>query len=509
MKAAQTFDAEVFIRRLDAMDKVLVRAGFPPTSAFWQRDRQRFFRALALRDPHRRRLAIRRWVLRVGRRGGKSSNLCRIAVAWALWGAWDVPAGDIAVIGFISKDRDEAAARLRTIAAILDALGISYDARGDDIELRDKRCAFRVLTCSVAGVVGPTVVLLVGDEMAHWESRENKADPAPLVMGSSRPAMASQPFAFEIDSSAPWASDDYHAQLFDAGNTDAQLVSHAATWEANPTISEQDTRDIEPDPKLWSMNYAALPGLVVSLANDPVDVAACFERMPPSSLSRPWLAMDPSSLRGDAFAYVAGKEGDSGELAVLEVGGWSGDELRGVTMNDVVRHIAHRAKILGISTIFSDQREEASLRSMFSDHVIKLVSYAWSETSKDDAVMRLRRLMRERKLYLPAHEQLRRELSTMKARLMPNGRTKYETNGLDFASALITLMHAAVAGAVLKPKVRPVVKASPPVLYRSPMTGVLEGSLSGSHGGGGDDGYSPDLQRVADNFYESTRPRRY
>ncbi len=445
----KTFDAEAFIKRLDAMDVVLVQHGFHDASPWWRKERARFIRALkGRRDERGRGAAVRRWVLRVGRRGGKSSMLARIAVAWALWGTWFVPTGDIAVVGFISKDRDEASARLRTIAAILDALGVAYEPRGDEIELVGKGVCFRVLTCTVAGVVGATLILLIGDEMAHWESREDRANPADRVMGASRPAMATQPWAFEIDSTAPWGADDYHSTLFNAGDNGTQIVSHAATWTANPSISEQDTHDLEQDPKLWSMNYAAIPGVTLTLAFDPADLVPCFGRAARGRLGAGFVATDASSLRGDAFAYIAGRVSTAGELVVDEVDGWDGDELRGVEMDEIVERISARAKDWGANEVFGDQREEASLRALFANEGVRFTSYAWTEQSKDDAVMRLRRLMREGMLCLVEHPTLRRELTTMKARLLPSGRTRYETNGLDFASALITLAHGIVAGRV-------------------------------------------------------------
>jgi hypothetical protein len=72
--------------------------GWPALSAWWMETLTRFVTS------RRRQL-----VCRVGRRGGKSSTLCRFAVAFAL--AYDcrsIPPGDIGVVAFISVSRDEA-----------------------------------------------------------------------------------------------------------------------------------------------------------------------------------------------------------------------------------------------------------------------------------------------------------------------------------------------------------------------------------------------------------------
>lgn len=187
LSAGPRLDVSAFLAAFDALDAQLVAHGFPATSPWWRREIERFLRS-----------GRRRWVVRAGRRAGKSSTLCRLAVAWALRGPWHVPPGDIAIIAFVSVDRDEAGARLRTIGDILRALGVAFDPSGDEIELRDRRLVFRVVTCSIRGTVGFTSVAVFGDEVARWESRDTAANPAREVMASLRPTMATIPLAFEV-----------------------------------------------------------------------------------------------------------------------------------------------------------------------------------------------------------------------------------------------------------------------------------------------------------------------
>jgi hypothetical protein len=397
---------DAFLAAFDRLDAALVSVPreppWPATSPWWRAELERYLRS-----------GRRRWVIRAGRRAGKSSFLCRLACVVALWGRWSVPAGDTAVIAFVSVDRDEASRRLRTVRDILTDLAIDFDERGDEIELRDRRVVFRVVTCSVRGTVGFTSVMVVGDEMAKWESRDDKANPAREVMASLRPTMATQREAFEVCSSSPWGSDDYHAELFDQGETQHQAVSFAPTWIANPSITEAMTHELEPDEQIRLREYGAIPGATISDAFDPADVLAAFKA-------------------------------ENAKLRVGEIGGWDGAELRSQTMEGIVRTIAARARKWGAPRVFGDQREEASLQSLFAQQSVGFVHYAWSLASKDAAVQLLRRLMRERQIFLPEHERLRRELLRLKARLTPSGATQYMTNGLDYASALITLGHAAV-----------------------------------------------------------------
>ncbi|GMV19952.1 MAG: hypothetical protein AMXMBFR56_81760 [Polyangiaceae bacterium] len=448
----KTFTAKTFLERLWRLEAELVRQGFHPLSPWWRAQLERFVRALAGGRRGAAAAICRRWVIRAGRRAGKSSSLCRLAVAWALFGAWAIPAGDVAVVAFVSVSKDEAAARLRTIGAILRALGETYEERDGEIELTGSRhVLFKTFAATTKATVGFTSIAVFGDEVSRWESRDTAANPAAEVFGSLLPTLASQPFGFAVVCSSPWSTDDYHAQLFDAGDTDHQIVSFATTWAANPTISEDRTHELEPDHRVWSREYAAEPGLAVSAALDASDVLACYGRALPAKLRGGFVAIDPSSLRGDEFTYSAGRTVEGDGLAVLEVGGWGAKDQRHVSLASIVDTIAKRAQHWGTRTVFSDQREAAALEELFGQRGIRLQVFTWSEPSKDDAVMLLRRMMRERRLWLCEHAPMRTELVQMKARLAPSGRTLYQTSGLDYASTLITLAHAVVAGDLGEP----------------------------------------------------------
>jgi hypothetical protein len=298
MKAKPTFDVAAFLAAYDRLDAVLVKAGFPATSPWWRAQIERFFRA-------RRR----RWVIRAGRRAGKSSTLCRLAACWALAGPWSVPLGDTAVIPFVSLDRDEAAGRIRTISEILTALGVPHEPTSDEIYLPSRRLKFSVRTCSVRAV-GFTSVAIFADEMARWSSRDDSANPAREVMGSLRPTAATQPFAFEVCSSSAWSTVDYHAELFAQGCNEHQITSFAATWTANPTITELDTYGLEPDENTRLREYAGEPSTILTKGlNDPALVRAARTRKIPSWFHKRGAAaicFDASAGHpgGDAFAWA-------------------------------------------------------------------------------------------------------------------------------------------------------------------------------------------------------------
>lgn len=263
-----------FLEKLWAVDAALAKQGFPAFSPWWRKQLTRFF----LSDR-------RRWVVRVGRRGGKSTSWAKVAVAVALYGAWVVPAGDTAVVAFLSIDRGEASARLRTIAAMLAALDVEHSQRDGEIELKTRPVAFRVFAATTRAV-GFTAILAICDEVARWKDVATNANPAREVVASLAPALATQPEAKLILSSSPWTTHDFHATEFDKGDTSDQLATSAATWEANPSVTEADTHALEPDPRIWSREYAAQPSDAVASFCSSEDYDACVavgvRRRPPA-----------------------------------------------------------------------------------------------------------------------------------------------------------------------------------------------------------------------------------
>jgi hypothetical protein len=439
--------------RYDKLDKLLVLHGFPPTSPWWRRELERFVKS-----------GRRRWVLRVGRRGGKSSTLCRLAVVVALWGEWSVPPGDTAVIPIVSVKREEASDRLTTVRAILNAIGVAHSIRGSDIDIPERRACISVTTCSLAGTIGFTSVMVFADEMATWRNTETGANPAEEVMASLRPTMATQPTAFEVCSSAPWGLDDLHAELFAAGEDNqafdegraklkgyGQIVSFAPTWEANPTITEEETHELEPDPRIWSRAYAAIPS--ESVTGDwfgiALDVAIGSERCAEQVL--PWVrylvAIDPAFQR-DHFGYAVLScrslpadprypSRDRRIIRVHECGAWKpeGGERSPTQMAFRVRdelcskyHVGSVKEQDGTAWVITDQFEGQSFADLARQAGIVLQVVPWtagqSETSQIARYRSVRLAMMEGTFQLPAGqmgETLERDLRMVGSRLLAGG----------------------------------------------------------------------------------------
>lgn len=418
-----------FLERYDAMDRALVACGFPPTSPWWRSRIEKFLRS-----------GKRRWVLRVGRRGGKSTTLSRLLTAWVLWGPWTIPPGDTAIVAIVSIEREEADKRMVTVEAILTALGVTYErkAQAKEIHIPERRAAFAVKTCSLTGTVGFTSIAIFCDEQAKWQTKEGGANPAKEVMGTLRPTMMTQPLAFEIDCSAPWGTDDYHAKLCDLGTTDAQEFDHGATWEANPSpeTTEARTRNEEPDEKEWSRAYAAIPS--ASLSGDWFGLALdrCAESPRVTEERLDWvrylLALDVDFSREHLAYAVVSSRARRGEPRITRIHETGMRKLEGKKPTEVAERVrlgvATRWGLIGRdghATGIIDQ-EGMSFAEQARGAGLNLLVVPWSggtkATSETERYRAVRVAMREGGLYLPEDSvELLRELRAVRCRTTATG----------------------------------------------------------------------------------------
>jgi len=457
-----------FLRHLRQSDATLQRAGFPPISEWWWAEIRRFFGALTGTAD-----GPRQWVLRVGRRGGKSSTLCRVAVSWALAGPWDVPPGDTGYVMLCSTKRGEAAGRIATIGTILRELGVKHTRAGETIDLAGRNAAFRVFTASVSGVAGPTAIMAIGDEVALWRDSETGANPAAEVFAQLRPTVATQPWAPIILSSSAYSKTDYHAVQFSLGNTPAQRVSVASTWQANPSVTEGDTRALEPDDRAWARQYASIPQDTVTeswFGHDVID--ACVDRgrleTPDAPPGAHVIVAADAAFSRDRFAVAAvvSQRGDRSAARITSVlGTWAltPDDSGPLLPSACVAYAAAICRRFGTSQVLLDQFAAEPLREMFLAHDVYAKVSPWTATNKAARFRAVREAMLERLLRLPDEPELLRELHGVAGRLMAAGHERIEAaEGYDDrVHALVMAAHAALEhGAHVAPDIAPVETAA-------------------------------------------------
>lgn len=437
--------ATSLLARLDHVESQLVAAGWPTMSTWWSDTLRSFTRA------QRRQL-----VARVGRRGGKSSTCVRFAIAFALVfaGADLVPRGDTGWVVFVSARREEALSRLHTIEAALRAMRIPFDpADGDAIRIRGTHIGFRVQAPNIASVSGWTSILIVCDEVAKWRDVDTGVNPATEILAALRPTLASQPLGRILLISSPLSTLDAHAKAFDSGESDFQIVARAATWEANPTISESDTRALEPDDAIWRREYAAIPsedeeeGLFTAAELDavtraePVDLPPSLDRR--SDRSRVWryfAAMDPATRRDAWTLVVAGRRGTERTIRVCMVRQWLP---RGSTLSpeSVLTSISSLISPFGLFEVSSDQASADALSDIGRRVGVRVLIEPTSAGSKIDGFDNLRLLVSQKEIELAPDRDLRADLLSVRRRFTRSGVSielpRQNGRHCDYAPALV------------------------------------------------------------------------
>jgi hypothetical protein len=383
MKAKRR-DAGKFLASLWAMEKTLAAAGLPPLPGTWWRDTiNRFYRS-----------GKRRLVVRKGRRVFASTAVApRLAVAEALFGEHrHVPGTPPIVYAFLSVQRSEAAKRLRGIAAILDALGVAYAARGETIELKESPAVFAVITASHRTAVGDAVAFAWLDEVARWNDDEISANPAEQVVGSLSPALMTFPDAKLFLVSSPLTDEDFHAKQFDLGETEQQSVAFGTTWDINPTFSEADCRADQPDLKTFLREYAAQPQKRIEDDWFGAAIDAALTDEPPPAIVRgvtPIFACDPAFAQ-DHFGWAvvsswqAANDNATGRPTRVTwlhaAGAWRPDrlprEMARKLKDEVVSKYLPEPREL--PTVYTDQAEFYSFAELARDAGINLLLVPWT-----------------------------------------------------------------------------------------------------------------------------------
>jgi hypothetical protein len=422
-------------RTLLEIDQRLARAGVLPLTPWWKNQLERFYA-----HPTARTL-----VARVGRSSAKSHTTAKVALNETLCGDWKIPPGEIHRFVFVSVDKTEAAQRLHLLQEFLRALGVPFNAAGDEIVLQDMPRAFKVCAAQVSAVSGYRAFGAALDEVAKWTDGDKYSDPADEIATSVGAMTVSHPGARVLIVSSPFSVDDFHARAFDRGDTDAQIACQAPTWIANPSITEETTHRKEADPSKWSREYAAVPGDTETTAFAQADVLAAFASKPqPHPDGERFVLIDASQLRHDDFAVAIASGSTTGGLVLLEVDGIK----PGATTLEAVERVTALAQKHGARRVFGDRFEAGGLDALFLQKGLTLETPAWSPKSKHAAGALLRRLFSERQIALPEHARLRHELLTQRARLRPNEIVDYPTNGRDYVALLFVLCHAIEAGLI-------------------------------------------------------------
>jgi hypothetical protein len=171
-----------------------------------------------------------------------------------------VPPGDVGWFIVLSADKPQAKNRIKTAHKALDDLEIPHRSTTEEITLNDRPIGMKAIAATLEAVVSDTCIGTLCDEMARWRDKEHAgANPAKEILTSLKPSMATMPRAMGWYVSAPWSTLDEHHKMVEAGTDESQEVFVGATWEMNPTITEQDTYALERDDESRLREYGAVP----------------------------------------------------------------------------------------------------------------------------------------------------------------------------------------------------------------------------------------------------------
>lgn len=394
-------------------------------------------------------------VARVGRRGGKSTTLCRVAVYEAVYAKHRDSASERGYFAIISAERAQAQERLLTCARILQVLGIDHKPTKDMIDLVGINRGIRVFTASVSGVVSFTSIGALCDEEAHWRDKDAERNPAPEVLKNLRPTMLTNSKTARLwHLSAPYSVFDEHYAAFERG-TDAtfQTCFYAPTWVANPSETEETTRSREPDDQTWQCQYKAVP--LPSEENtffpaDHIDAAyklGCVALLPETVTH---VAGGDFAFRRNSSAIVVGKTGQTVEarsqfFQVTLDKEWIPVEAS-LKPGDVISEAVTIAERSRCDSLCCDLHYIETVREHLEDSTVSLAEYPSQDTAT--AYVRTRVLLAQGKLDLSrASEKLIKQLKQTTARPTANGleirNPEIRGNHGDLVSALVCMVYQA------------------------------------------------------------------
>lgn len=462
--------------RFFAFDAKLVELGVMPLSDWWKDGIGRWL------DAYEQKQVLELWAC-VGRGAAKSTALYKLALFFTLFGDFKVPPGEIHYAAVISRIKEEAAKGVGIVHKWLDLLGIRHRLAGGVVELLDRPRGIRILAASVAATSGFRAFALFKDERSKWSATADEDLDASEVDTSAVAMTATHPRAPIVAFGSAWSmSGPFYEAIIQGSNDSRVCLGPAATWVAAPHLREEDYRKKEKDPRKFAREYLCTFQEGATSAFNLEEVNAAFEPRELRPLGAPTLCLDPSSGKGDTWAYglvrwaesisdsseqwlyearydavtghaVKGKllrdragalvpnpdyhETNEPILLLSHLGGFEGRFGSKISGKDLVAWLAKFAKRHGVSRVVSDQREEFLLGSAFAEFGLGFTSYSWSISSKPEAYLHVSRLLREKRItfQLPTvhhseqeraesirwHQQARADLLSTEEKLMPSG----------------------------------------------------------------------------------------
>jgi hypothetical protein len=393
----------------------------------------------------------------VGRRGGKSETIARIAVFEAAHGGHGkvLAPGQLGLIAVISPLREQGQEILGYVRGLAALPQVKRYVEGEPTRdgVRFKSCIeVRCLTADAVNVSGPTVVMAILDEYAKFPGDEAVV-PDREILNSLRPALAPVKGAPRrrlvgitsayIEEGTAFETDRDHY-----GKADAPvLVVRGTTAQFNPAI---DVAWLERERKrigsaVFAREYQGIwqPAIVEGWFGQTIEACVDKGRSTPDrhALSvvegRRYYAGLDSAFRGDGFTLaIAHREipafpGDAKQMArrprsVLD-GCWCWRAPKGGVLG-VEKTVQQTARIIRAynATAWADQFALDPLKEIYKRYGVYLREAPWTSQNKALKFRRVRDEMIEGLVRIPDDAELLREFHSMRGKLLKSGGEQIE-----------------------------------------------------------------------------------
>lgn len=185
------------------------------------------------------------WVI-VGRRGGKSRIAALIAVFLACFKNYEqyLAPGEVGTMAVLAADRLQARTVMRYIRGFIDSVpllkSMVVEPNTKETITFSNRVAIETHTASFRSTRGYTLIGVICDEIAFWQTDDGAANPDVEILASLRPAMATIPGATLIAISSPYARRgalwDMYRDHFGKDDDPRLLVWQGDTASMNPRV---------------------------------------------------------------------------------------------------------------------------------------------------------------------------------------------------------------------------------------------------------------------------------
>lgn len=216
--------------------------------------------------------------LRCGRRSGKSTRIAApLAVAALLADVDHVLApGEGARVLLVAPRRDQTRTLLDACSGLLDLLGVAHEKLNSLIRVQGLRVSIETSTADEVAGRSASAVLVVVDEAALLPYESGAAGNDRELVAALKPTLSTTGGRF-VMLSTPWGQEGVHFEKTEQlwGQLSGRGVAfRAPTWLLNSAKfpDEASTRAFEEDEKIWSREWAAIPGHHDSAAFSPDDL---------------------------------------------------------------------------------------------------------------------------------------------------------------------------------------------------------------------------------------------